>query len=97
MKASKACPSWGALPGIGASARLLRAEEPVAGVAEAGQDVPVLVQLAVERGGEDGDVGVRGVQAPDALGGGDQEAEKRRAGIRADLAAAARFLKLSRT
>ena len=43
---------------------LLRAEQPVAGVAEAGADVAVLVQAAVDRGGEHRHVGmVRGERA----------------------------------
>ena len=55
-------------------------EEPVAEVTEARHDVAVLVEPLVERRGEDTDVGVLGLHARDALGGGDDadEADVRR-------------------
>src|SRR5687768_1025175 len=58
-------------------------EEAVARVAEAGKDVALVVQLAVERGGEDGDVGVHLEHAGDALGRGHdaEEADAARAGL----------------
>jgi hypothetical protein len=37
-----------------------RAKQTIARVAEAGKDVPLLVELAIERGDVDGDLGVFG-------------------------------------
>ena len=56
---------------IRALRRLLRAEDAVAGVAETGDDVAVLVQALVHRAGVDLHVGVLVRQILDALGGGD--------------------------
>src|SRR5690606_40456117 len=53
-----------------------RPEDAVAGVAEAGTDEGVLVELAVEGSGDDGDVRVEGLQAADALGRGDEADER---------------------
>ena len=50
---------------------LLRAEDPVAGVAQAGDDVAVLVELFIHGGDVDLHVGVVGADALDALGGGE--------------------------
>ena len=61
--------AWGGALG------LFGAVDAVAGVAEAGEDVTFVVELAVKGSGEDGDVGVGLVQGGDAFGGGD-EAEK---------------------
>src|SRR5690349_4200266 len=47
------------------------AEQPVAGVAQTGQNVTVLVELAVERGGKQGHLGVTGEHAPHAFRSGD--------------------------
>src|SRR4051794_13286666 len=52
-----------------------RAEQPVAGIAKAGQDVAVLVELAVERGGEDMHLGMRLEHQPHPLGGGHDREE----------------------
>src|SRR5581483_12054190 len=62
----------------------LRPEHPVAGVAEAGQDVAVVVQPLVDRRGPDRHVGMLLLELRDALGGGEQADE-------ADVAGAARF------
>src|SRR5256885_6421654 len=51
------------------------AEQAIARVPQPGQDVAVLVELAVERGGEDGDIGVGLEHAPHALGRGDEAEE----------------------
>src|SRR6185312_7883566 len=51
---------------------LLRAEDPVAGVAQAGQDVAVRVELAIDRGRVDRHVRMRFVERRDALGTGDE-------------------------
>ncbi len=53
----------------------LRAEAAVAGVAEAGDDVAFVVEVGVDAGGVDGDVGVFGVDGEDAFGGGDEADE----------------------
>ena len=45
------------------------------GVAQAGQDVALLVELAVDGGGVDRDLRVLGVQGLDAFGGGDEADE----------------------
>src|SRR5437899_13104462 len=60
-----------------------RAEQASAGIAGTGQDVAVVVELAVERGGEDGDVGVGLEHAAHALGRRDetQEADALGAGV----------------
>ena len=55
--------------------RSLRAEQAVAGVAEAGHDVALLVEALVDRGGEDRHVRVDAVQLRDALGRGEQADE----------------------
>src|SRR5437899_6719012 len=52
-----------------------RAEQASAGIAGTGQDVAVVIELAVERGGEDGDVGVGLEHATHALGRGDEAEE----------------------
>ena len=59
-----------------------RSEQPIARVAEPGQDVALRVQLAVERGAVHDDVGVRAGEALDALGRRDEahEPDARRAG-----------------
>ena len=51
---------------------LLRAEQAVAGVAQARHDVAVVVELEVNGGGEDRHIGVLGPQGRDAFGRGDQ-------------------------
>ena len=51
---------------------LFRSEQSVAGVAQTGDDVAVLVQSFVQRGGVDGHVGVRFVEGGYAFGRGDQ-------------------------
>src|SRR5256884_4066985 len=51
------------------------AEQAIAGIPEPRQDVTVVVELAVERGGEDGDVGVGLEHATHALGRGDEAEE----------------------
>ena len=55
--------------------RLFRPENPVAGVAEAGDDVAVVVELLID--GSDKDINVRMVclNAVDTLGGGDDAHE----------------------
>ena len=58
-------------------AELLSAVKPVAGVAEAGTDVAVLIEFAIDRGGEDRDVRMFGAQDGEAFGGGE---ENRRSG-----------------
>src|SRR5207247_10992744 len=50
-------------------------EQPVPRVPQPGEDIAVVVQLAVERRGEDGHVGVRPEHAPHPLGGRDQAEE----------------------
>src|SRR5262245_17007008 len=50
-------------------------ELPVAGVAEAGDDVGLVVQVRVEGGEVDGYIGVGGLQAFDAFRGGDEADE----------------------
>src|SRR5204862_3742666 len=59
------------------------AEQAIAGIPEPRQDVTVVVELAVERGGEDGDVGVGLEHAAHALGRRDetQEADALGAGV----------------
>src|SRR5512147_1597043 len=61
-------------PGIGMRYRApvgsSGAEEAVAGVAEAGQDESLLVELAIECGGEDRNIRVRLGHRPDAFGRG---------------------------
>src|SRR5674476_429707 len=61
---------------------LLGAEEAVAGVAKPWEDIPAGAEFAVERGGEDGNVGVSVVQKCYTFGGGDEahEAQPARAG-----------------
>ena len=54
---------------------LFRAENPVAGVAEAGADVGILIELPVEMADVDLDVGMGLVQLLQALGGGDNAHE----------------------
>src|SRR2546428_6149053 len=54
---------------------LSRAEQAIAGIPEPRQDVAVVVELAVERGGEDGDVGVGLEHATHALGRRDEAEE----------------------
>src|SRR3954469_20666847 len=56
------------------------AEDAVARVAEAGADVAVGVELAVQRGRPDRDVGMAGVDRLDALGSADQADEPQGAG-----------------
>src|SRR5216110_1122494 len=51
------------------------AEQAIAGIPEPRQDVTVVVELAVERGGEDGDVGVGLEHATHALGRRDEAKE----------------------
>src|SRR5438094_4421920 len=51
------------------------AEQAIAGIPEPRQDVTVVVELAVERGGEDGDVGVGLEHAAHALGRRDETQE----------------------
>ena len=51
----------------GARGRSFRAVQPVAGVAETGDDVAVLVEAAVDRGADDVHVGIFGVHALDPL------------------------------
>ena len=51
-------------------APLLRPVKPIAGVAQAGHDVAVVVQVVVDRGGHDGDVRVGRLERGDALGRG---------------------------
>src|SRR5690242_20820313 len=51
---------------------LLRAEDPVAGVTQARQDIAVRVELAIDRGRVDRDVGMRFVERRDALGARDE-------------------------
>ena len=58
---------------------LLRPEDPIARVAESRQDVAMRIELAIERRGDDGHVGMCRVEASYALGGGD-EAEEGEAG-----------------
>src|SRR5262245_2450386 len=59
----------------GASLDRARAEETISRVAETREDVTVVVELAVERCGVDGDVGMRLQHAADALGGCDEAEE----------------------
>src|SRR5690242_6156604 len=59
----------------GAKNPLFGAEQPVAGVAEAGKDIAVIVEAAVDRGSDDRDLGKDPVEFLDALGRGD-EADK---------------------
>ena len=54
---------------------LSRPEQSVAGVAEAGKDVAVRVELAVERGGEDWYIWVRGAEPRHAFRRGDETEE----------------------
>src|SRR6185295_13229174 len=61
--------------GAGGCSELAGAEQAVAGVAQARQDVALRVELAVERGREDVDVRVRLEQPPHALGRGDDREE----------------------
>src|SRR6185312_10979320 len=55
------------------------AVEAVAGVAEAGHDVALLVQPAVDRGGHDPHVGMLGPDVLDAFGRRDEADERHRA------------------
>src|SRR6516164_3805235 len=64
--------------------RLLRPEHAVAGVAQARQDVAVIVQTLVDGGGPDRHVGMLPLELRDAFGCGEQADE-------ADVAGAARF------
>src|SRR6266511_1500695 len=59
----------------------LRTEQPVPEVAEARQDISAVVQLPVDRGGEDRDIRVFGLHLADSLGRGDDahEPDRRRA------------------
>src|SRR5256886_6133395 len=59
------------------------AEQPIARIPQPRQDVAAVVELAVERGGEDGDVGVGLEHAAHALGRRDetQEADALGAGV----------------
>src|SRR5437899_3764880 len=59
-----------------------RAEQASAGIAGTGQDVAVVVELAVQRGGEDGDVGVGLEHATHAFGRRDQAEEADALGAR---------------
>src|SRR6185312_7143066 len=52
-----------------------RAEETVAGVAEAGEDISLVVELAIERGTEDRDIRVRAVHSLHTGGRGDETEE----------------------
>ena len=54
---------------------LLRPVNPVAGVAQAGQDIAVIVEFAVDRGGKDGHVRMGFGKHLGALGGGQQADE----------------------
>src|SRR6185436_959951 len=62
------CKSWTELA-------LFRTEQAVPGVAEPGHDVALLVEPLVDARGVDRDVGVLGVEHPDALGAGEQADE----------------------
>src|SRR5262245_39192030 len=64
-------------------ARLLGAEQPVAGVAQPRDDVAVVVEVGVDRRGDDRHVGMRGVHLLDALGRGEQADVAQR--LRAEL------------
>lgn len=55
--------------------RSARPEQPVSCVTESGQDVAVLIELAVETRGEHGHVGMVACQSGDTLGGGDETEE----------------------
>ena len=61
--------------GEDASSRLLRAVHPVAGVAQAGHDIAVLVEMAVDRGGPDRHVGMARLSRANALRRGEQADE----------------------
>ena len=73
--------------GVRGNDDLDRAVEPVAEVAEARQDEALLVELAIEGGREDRDVGMVGREPLDALGGGDHADERDRSGggVRLDV------------
>src|SRR3989441_5481235 len=58
-----------------AAAALPGAEQAIARVPQPRQDVAVVIELAVERGGEDGDVGVGLEQVTHAVGRGDEAEE----------------------
>ena len=64
-------------PGAGSicARGLLGAENTVTRVAQAGHDVAVAVELAVDGGGVNGDIGVRGLQRGHAFGAGQQADE----------------------
>src|SRR2546422_3690382 len=47
-------------------------EQPVPGVAQPGEDVALGIELPIERGGVDGDVGVGGEHRPPPFRGGDE-------------------------
>ena len=59
MRSSRAPRPLIALP----DALLSRAEQSIAGVAEAGYDVPLRIQLAINRRADDRHIGMRGTQA----------------------------------
>src|ERR1700722_10195223 len=59
----------------GVNPELLRPEHPVAGVAEAGHDVAVVVQPLVDGGGPDRNVRMLLLKMRDAFGGGEQADE----------------------
>src|SRR5207248_7473930 len=63
--------------------RSFRPVEAVACVAEAGDDVPLLVQVRVDRGDDDVDVGVVLLDVAHSFGRGDQgdQGDVRRAGV----------------
>lgn len=52
-----------------------RPEQTVARVAEAGEDVAFVVEAAVDGGGENGDMRMRGLHGGDAFRGGEQGGE----------------------
>src|SRR5215204_190039 len=62
---------------------LFRSEDPVPGIAEPRQDIAMIVQLAIDRGRIDGDIGMRSLERADALGTGHEtdEADRARLGF----------------
>lgn len=54
------------------NADLFRSENPVAGIAETGNDIAVIVEVAVNRGGVDDNIGVQLMQHFNALGSGNK-------------------------
>ena len=68
-----------------AGARSVRAVEAVAEVSETGHDEPDVVQLPVERAGDDRDLGVIGLEPRDPFGGRDDADERDRGGVRVRL------------